>query len=152
MSADDKTTGGAPAGEGSSASSSGPIDPLEERILRRIPFEVIILSAVLGLPAALLFDPLTGVFFFAGGLLSAVSFLWLKSALFRVLSRGKARAVRSGVALYAVRFVLIFGVFFLIILTFPGKILAFAAGFSTVIPVFLGETVLALARWKSERP
>jgi len=47
---------------------------------------------------------------------------------------------------------LIFGFFLLIIFTFPGKILAFAAGFSTVIPVFLGETVLALARWKSERP
>jgi len=124
------------------------IDPIEEKILRRIPREVIVTAAALGLLAALVFGPLTGVFFLAGGALAALGFVWLKISLARVLSREKARAIRSGMLLYAIRFVLILGVFFFIILVYPKKLLAFAAGFSTVIPVFLGETVLALARMK----
>jgi hypothetical protein len=44
---------------------------------------------------------------------------------------------------------LICGVFFIIILLFPRKILAFGAGFSTVIPVFLAEAVGALLRMKT---
>jgi len=125
-----------------------PIDPNEEKILRRIPFEVIGAAAVLGLAAAVLFDPLTGLFFFAGGALATLGFIWLKSSLARVLEKDKARALRSGILLYFGRFVLILGVFFIIILVYPRKILAFAAGFSTVIPVFLVEIVVALARMK----
>jgi len=124
------------------------IDPIEEKILRRIPREVIVTAAALGLLAALVFNPLTGVFFLAGGALAALGFVWLKISLTQVLSREKARAIRSGILLYVIRFVLILGVFFFIILVYPKKLLAFAAGFSTVIPVFLGETVLALARMK----
>ena len=129
-----------------------PIDPIEEKILRRIPIEVIGAAAVFGLAAALLFTPLTGLFFFAGGALAALGFLWLKSSLTRVLQKDKARALRAGILLYLGRFVLILGVFLTIILVYPRQILAFAAGFSTVIPVFLVETALALARmkqWKS---
>ena len=128
------------------------IDPIEEKILRRIPIEVIAASAVLGLAAALLFAPLTGLFFFAGGALAALGFLWLKSSLTRVLQKDKARALRAGILLYLGRFVLILGVFLTIILVYPRQILAFAAGFSTVIPVFLVEIALALAhmkQWKS---
>ena len=125
-----------------------PIDPNEEKILRRIPLEVIGASAILGLAAALLFDPLTGVFFFAGGVLATLGFIWLKSSLARVLEKDKGRALRSGILLYLGRFVLSLGVFFIIILVYPRMILAFAAGFSTVIPVFLVEIVAALARMK----
>ena len=95
---------------------------------------------------------LTGVVFLAGGLVSTLSFVWLKSALSRVLARDKAKAVRAGMLLYAVRFLLILGAFFLIILLYPKKLIAFVAGFSTVIPVFLGEAALALARLKSAAP
>lgn len=128
-----------------------PVDPIEEKILRRIPLEVIGAAAVLGLAAGLLFDPLTGLFFFAGGALATLGFIWLKSSLTRVLEKDKARALRSGILLYLGRFVLILGVFFIIILVYPKKVLAFAAGFSTVIPVFLVEIVVALAgmkQWK----
>ena len=125
-----------------------PIDPIEEKILHRIPIEVIGASAVLGLAAGVLFDPLSGLFFFAGGALSTLGFIWLKSSLTRVLEKEKARALRSGILLYLARFVLILGVFFIIILVYPRKILAFAAGFSTVIPVFLVEIALALAHMK----
>ncbi|MGD0781351.1 MAG: ATP synthase subunit I [Candidatus Aminicenantales bacterium] len=138
------------------APADGPVaplaDPIEEKIIRRIPFEVAAAAGLLAIPAVLLFSPLTGVFFLAGGLVSAVSFIWLKSALARVLAGDKAKAVRTGIALYAVRFLLIFGVFFLIILLYPKKLIAFVAGFSTVIPVFLGEAALALARLKSAAP
>jgi hypothetical protein len=127
-------------------------DPVEEKILRRIPLEVAAAAALLSLFAVLLFDLLTGIVFLAGGLVSALSFVWLKSALARVLAREKAKAVRAGIFLYAVRFLLILGVFFLIILLYPKKLIAFVAGFSTVIPVFLGEAALALARLKSAAP
>jgi hypothetical protein len=123
-------------------------DPIEEKIIRRIPFEIIILAAAFGLGASLIFDLLTGLFFFAGGALAALSFLWLKQSLTRVLLREKAKAVRSGILLYVFRLILILGLFFIIIFAYPNKLLAFAAGFSTVIPVFLGETAVALARMK----
>jgi hypothetical protein len=123
-------------------------DPTEENIIRRIPFEIIILATILGIAAGLIFGLLTGFFFFAGGALAALSFLWLKQSLTRVLLREKAKAVRSGILLYVFRLILILGVFFIIIFAYPNKLLAFAAGFSTVIPVFLGETAVALARMK----
>jgi len=123
----------------------------EETFLRRIPFEIAIVSTLLAVPAILLFDPPTGLFFFAGGLFSALGFLWLKQSLTRLLSRGVQGGRRSGVLLYALRLVLICAVFFLIILVYPKKILAFVAGFSTVVPVSLAVAVrglLQLKKWK----
>ena len=126
-------------------------DALDERVLRRIPVEIVALAAVLALAAALVFDPVTGLFLFAGGVFSALGFAWLKRSLTRFLSRDKKGALRSGIVLYALRLVLICAVFFLIILLYPKKILAFAAGFSTVVPVSLIEGVrglLLLKTWK----
>jgi hypothetical protein len=123
----------------------------EEQFLRRIPWEIAVLAALLAVPAALLFDAAAGLFFFAGGLFSALGFLWLKQSLTRVLSKGVQGARRSGVLLYALRLVLICAVFFLIILLYPKRILAFVAGFSTVVPVALAEAVrglLQLKKWK----
>jgi hypothetical protein len=126
-------------------------DPLEERILRRIPVEIVILAAVLAVATAFVFDPLTGLFVFAGGALSALGFACLKRSLTRILSRERKGALRSGMALYALRLVLICAVFFLIILLYPKRIIAFVAGFSSVIPVALAEGVrglLLLRTWK----
>jgi hypothetical protein len=124
-------------------------EPQDERILRRIPGEILILSAVLALAVGFLFDPLTAVLFFAGGALAAAGFLWLKQSLTRFLLRDRAGALRSGILLYILRLALICAVFFIIILLFPGKILAFGAGFSTIILVFLAEGVGALLRMKT---
>jgi hypothetical protein len=124
---------------------------LEERILKRIPLEIVVLAAVLTLPTVIVFDPLTGLFFFAGGVFSALGFAWLKQSLTRFLSRDRKGALRSGIFLYALRIVLICAVFSLIILLYPKKILAFVAGFSTVVPVSLAEGVrglLLLKTWK----
>ena len=124
-------------------------DPEEERILRRIPREILALAAVMALPGVFLFGPPTALLFFAGGALAALGFLWLKQSLSRFLLRGKAGALRSAILLYALRLVLICGAFFIIILLFPRKILAFGAGFSTIVLVFLGEGVGALLRMKT---
>jgi len=125
-----------------------PADPVESAVLRRIPLEIIILSAFLAVPAALLFDLPTALLFLGGGVLSALSFIWMKSAVSKVLARDKGRALRSGLALYAVRFVLLLGVFLLIILTYPKRIFAFAAGFTMVVPVFAVEAARAFAQMK----
>jgi hypothetical protein len=125
---------------------------VEERALRRIPVEIAVAAAALALGAALVFDPLTGLLVFAGGAFSALGFAWLKQSLTRILTSGRKGALRSGVALYALRLVLICGVFFLIILLYPKKILAFGAGFSVVVLVSLVEGIralLLLRTWKA---
>jgi hypothetical protein len=123
----------------------------DDRLLRRIPLEIAVAGAVLGLAAAILFDPSTGLFVLAGGLFSALGFAWLKQSLTRFLAKGVRGARRSGVVLYGLRLLLICAVFFLIILVYPKKILAFVAGFSTVVPVTLAVAVrglLQLKKWK----
>ncbi len=124
----------------------------EETALRRIPLEIIAFTAVVASVLALIIDPATGLFFLAGGALAALSFLWMKSTLSKILNRKKAEAIRSGLLFYALRFVLILGIFLLIILAYPNRILAFAAGFSMVIPAFIIEAVKAFAlmkQWKA---
>ena len=124
-----------------------PPDPLEERVLRRIPFEVRRLPP--SWPCRGLFGPLTGLFFL-GGRPFRPGLPLAEKSLTRFLAREKKGALRSGIILYALRLVLILGVFLIIILLFPKKILAFGAGFSTVILVFLGEgfVVFVPGKWK----
>lgn len=125
------------------------IDTQDERILRRIPAETVSLAAVLALAAGLIFGPLEGLLFFLGGGLAALGFLWLKASLTRFLLKDKPGAMRSAILLYALRLGLICAVFLGIILLFPRKILAFGAGFSTIVLVFLVEGVKALLRMKT---
>jgi hypothetical protein len=120
----------------------------EERILKRIPLEIILLSIILGIGAWIVFDGVSALLFFAGGILAAINFIWMKQAISRFLYTGKKRAMRSGIAIYGLRLLLILGIFFIIILFFSEKILALAAGFSTLIAVFLGEAVLGLFKLK----
>ena len=136
-----------PRRKASSGRPSGPTD-IEEKIMRRIPREIVAVAAVLGVLGAAVFDALTGLFVLAGGALAALGFVWLKRSLERVLLRGKPQALRAGILLYAARLGLIIALFFLIILFYPRKLLAFAVGFSTMIPVFLGEVAIALDRMK----
>ncbi|HDZ25924.1 hypothetical protein LCGC14_1063900 [marine sediment metagenome] len=158
----------------------------EEKILKRIPFEIIILSFVIGLASLLLLTPLTALFIFTGGAFSALSFIWLKQSVSRLflLKSGetgdilkkmekkgdrhlkeeepvpifqsaffdKKKALRSALALYGIRLVLILAIFFIIIFFFSKNIIAFVAGFSTMVPVFLVEAIAGLSRmkqWKS---
>jgi membrane-associated HD superfamily phosphohydrolase len=120
----------------------------EERVLRRIPLEVPIIAFVLAIIALLFFTPLTGIFILAGGIFSALSFIWLKKALLRFLSQDRRRAVRSGLALYLLRLVLLLAVFSIIILVFPRMILAFVAGFSSLVLAILVEAAIAVSQMK----
>jgi positive regulator of sigma E activity len=176
----------------------------EERILRRIPVEIVILSFVLAIASIFFFNPLTGLFVFAGGAFSALSFIWLRQTVsrFLLLKNGhspsknekkggrrlklknghspskikkgdknlkekvpapffkgqpqlfpdKKKVLRSALTLYVFRLVLILAIFFIIIFFFSNKVIAFVAGFTTIVPVFLAESVVALTRvkkWKS---
>lgn len=126
-----------------------PDDILREKFLRRIPRGILLSAALLGLVTAFLFDLLTALVFLFGGVLSASSFIWLKKSLRRFLGRDRTKALRSGFLLYLSRLILICAAFFFIIVLFPRKILAFAAGFSLLVPVFLIEGAGALFRMKT---
>ncbi len=120
----------------------------DEQILRRIPWEILALASILALGALIVFDAGTGLFVFLGGGVSSLGFIALRRSVTNFLQAGKRRAVRSALFLYGLRLLLIIGLFFIIIFFFSGRIYAFIAGFSTVIPVFLIEAAAALARLK----
>lgn len=120
----------------------------EDRVLRRIPLEVLIISLTMAIISLLFFTPLTGVFMLAGGIISALSFIWLQRALLRFLSQDRRRAVRSGLAFYLFRLALILAVFSIIILLFPRMILAFVAGFSSLVVAILVEASIAVSQMK----
>jgi len=120
----------------------------EEKILRRIPLEVSIIATLLALLGLLVFSPMTGLFILAGGLFSAAGFVWLKTALTRFLGPDRRKAVRSGLVFYLLRLFLLLAVFSIIILLFPRMILAFVAGFSSLILAFLIEAALAVSQMK----
>lgn len=124
----------------------------EEKILRRIPLEIVALSCLLALIAFPLFDALTALLVIAGGALATLSFLWLRQTISKLLIPDKKKALRLALPFYLLRIVLILGIFFIIIFFFSKKILAFVVGFSTLVPVFLAEAVIALSKmrqWKS---
>ncbi len=84
-------------------------------------------------------------------MVSAAGFWWMKRGLGRILERKKRKAMAVGMGFFGVRLGLILLIFFIIIWAYSKGLLAFAAGFSAVIPVFLGEAVGALSqagRWK----
>jgi len=138
-----------PSSPSAGATGVSPARSFEEAAVRRIPGEIIVLSAVVAAAIGLIFSLSSAIFFFAGGLLSTLSFLWIKRTLAGILNRKKAAAIRSGLIYYALRFVLIFGVFLLIILAYPDRILAFAAGFSMAVPAFVIESAKAFALMKT---
>jgi hypothetical protein len=125
-----------------------PQNPTEERVLRRIPLEIAAIALVLAAGSLLIFAPLTGLFILAGGLFSALSFIWLQRSIGRLLSPDRRRAVRSGLAFYLLRLILLLAVFSFIILLFPRMILAFVAGFSSLVLAVLAESGIAVSQMK----
>lgn len=126
--------------------------PLDEKILRRIPAEIILLTFMMALGVWILFDVITAAFVLLGGILAAVGFIWLRQSVTKFLFSGKKNALRTGILIYSLRLMLIIAIFFIIILFFSKKIFALVAGFSTIILVFLVEAIIALSslkQWKS---
>jgi len=124
-------------------------DPLAEKILMRIPWEVFGLSFILAVAASFIFDIATGLFVLAGGALSTVNFIWLNQTLSKVLLREKKKALKTSGIVFALRLVLILAIFFIIIFFFSKKIIAFAAGFSSIIVVLLFEAITVMSRLKT---
>jgi hypothetical protein len=134
----------------------------DEKILRRIPLEIVALSCLLALIAFPLFDALTALLIIAGGALATLSFLWLRQTVSKLLIVKKGdspskeegqspffkKVLRTALPFYVLRIVLILGIFFIIIFFFSNKIIAFMVGFSTLVPVFLIEAVIALSKMK----
>ena len=121
---------------------------VEEKVLRRIPWEIFIVSLLFALACLVIFDILSAVLVLGGGAFSAVSFIWLKKSITSFLMREKKKALSSAILLYSLRILLILAIFFIIILFFSRRIIAFAAGFSVILPVFLVEAVVALSKMK----
>jgi hypothetical protein len=124
----------------------------EERVLRRIPWEILALSFLTALVCLILFEPFTALFVLSGGVLASLSFIWLKTSLSKFLVPEKKKALKSGLALYSLRLLLLLSLFFIIIIFFSEKIIAFAAGFSTIILVLMVEAfigLIELKKWKS---
>ena len=148
----------------------------DERILRRIPLEIVALSCLLALIAFPLFDALTALLIISGGAFSTLSFLWLRQTVSKLLivKKGDIRSsvkkgdspneemgqspffqspffkkvLRTALPFYVLRIVLILGIFFIIIFFFSNKIIAFVVGFSALVPVFLIEAAIALSKMK----
>ena len=124
----------------------------EEKILRRIPREIFLLTFLTACVLLIFFDELTSFFIFVGGALSSLSFLWIKASITRFLIPDRKRAVRAVIIFYGTRLLLILAIFFIIIIFFSRRIVAFVAGFSMIVPVLLVESILGLAnikKWKS---
>jgi len=124
-------------------------DPLEEKILKRIPREVFGLSFFLAIAVSIIFGIWTGFFVLAGGVLSAVNFIWLHQTLTKALLREKRKALRASALVFGLRLVLILAIFFIIIFFFSRKIIAFAAGFSSIVVILLLEAAIAISRLKT---
>jgi hypothetical protein len=120
----------------------------EERLLRRIPLEVTAIALVLAAISLFIFRPLTSLFVLAGGVFAALSFSGLKKALLRFIGPDRRRAVRAGLVLYLLRLLLLLAVFLIIILVLPRMILAFVAGFSSLVLAILIEAATALSQMK----
>jgi hypothetical protein len=120
----------------------------EDRVLRRLPLEILAFSVVIAAGSLIFFKSLTGLFILAGGLFSAASFIWLRQTVTRFVGPDRRTAVRKGIVFYILRLFLIIAVFLIIILLSPRMILAFAAGFSSLVPAILAEAVMAISQMK----
>ena len=124
------------------------VDNTEEKILRRVPLETLICTIVSAIAGFIFFDYLIALLVLAGGLFSLLNFYWLKRTISKAITPDKKKSLRSAIPLYIVRILLILAIFFIIIIFFSTKILAFVAGFSMIIPVFLIEAFRELAKLK----
>jgi len=121
---------------------------INKKILKRIPGEIAILAFIFAVPTFFLFDTVSALLVFGGGLLAAAEFILLKKSITKILLDRKKQAFPTIVFFYSLRLLLIIAVFFIIILFFSQKIIAFAAGFSTLIFIFLVEAIMALSKFK----
>ena len=123
-------------------------DSIDEKILKRIPKEIVFTAFFFALGAAILFGILAAFFVMLGGIVAAFGFIGTKQSVTKFLTLKKKETFRAAILIYLLRLLLIIIIFFIIILFFSKLILAFIAGFSATILVFLVEAVAALTKLK----
>lgn len=124
----------------------------EEKTFSLVPKETVVLAAILSITVHILDGFISGLFFFGGGVTSALGFAWLRKSISALLSTQKSGILKKGLAIYLLRFLLICSIFLIIILISPGRLLAFSAGFSVIILVILFEaikTIRQMKKWKN---
>lgn len=123
--------------------------PIEEKVLWRIPLEIILVTTVLAIPAYFLFDLTYAGLFWAGGFTGALSFWGLKISLTRLLSNLGRQVILRSLLFYLFRLLLIVLIFFIIILLYRKKVIVFAIGFSMLVIVIMVEAIIGLLGGKT---
>jgi len=107
------------------------------------------LASILGL---IFFDLISAALLVAGALVAAAGFISLRSFVNRYVFREKTVFRKRALILYSLRLLLICLVFLAIIFIFRGKVIAFVAGFSSLVVAVLIEAIRNLVnirQWKA---
>ncbi|HRD02855.1 MAG TPA: hypothetical protein PLP57_09500 [Candidatus Saccharicenans sp.] len=125
---------------------------LFEKSLKRVPVETALIGFLVSLVILIFFDPASAALAAAGAGLAAVGFISLKFFVDRYISREKTVFRKKALGLFCLRLLLICLVFLAIIFIFRGKVIAFVAGFSSLVVAVLIEAIRNLVnikQWKA---
>jgi hypothetical protein len=125
---------------------------LFEKSLKRIPVETIALGCLASILGLIFFDLISAALVVAGALVAAAGFISLRSFVNRYVFREKTVFRKRALILYSLRLLLICLVFLAIIFIFRGKVIAFVAGFSSLVVAVLIEAIRNLVnirQWKA---
>lgn len=125
---------------------ASPFNNLEEKILRRLPYEILSLAILIAMAILIFFDSLSALLCLAGGLISCLSFLWLKKIIFFYLKPEKRKRLRRLILFQLLRFGLIGLIFLIIIYFFSSRGLAFLVGFSALLLAIAGEMIFSFRK------
>ena len=125
---------------------------LFEKSLKRIPVETIALGCLASILGLIFFDLISAALLVAGALVAAAGFISLRSFVDRYIFREKTVFRKRALILYSLRLLLICLVFLAIIFIFRGKVIAFVAGFSSLVVAVLIEAIrnlMNIRQWKA---
>lgn len=123
-----------------------------EKSLKRVPVETLAIGCLASLLVLLFLDPVSAVLVAGGAILAAVGFISLKSFVNRYLGGKRTVLVKRALVLFSLRLLLICLIFLAIIFIFRGKVIAFVAGFSSMVVAVLIEAIRNLVnikQWKA---
>ncbi|MBP6908799.1 MAG: hypothetical protein KBC18_00035 [Candidatus Saccharicenans sp.] len=123
-----------------------------EKSLKRVPVETLAIGCLASILVLLFFDPVSAVLVAGGAILAAVGFISLKSFVNRYLGGKRTVLVKRALVLFSLRLLLICLIFLAIIFIFRGKVIAFVAGFSSMVVAVLIEAIRNLVnikQWKA---
>lgn len=123
---------------------------LENKILKRLPWEILILAFLMALIIGLIFDFLSALLCLAGGVVSCLSFLWIKKSVSLYLTSRPGRRLGRLIGFQLLRLGLIALIFLTIIYFFSSRALAFIAGLAALLLAIAAEMIFSLRKrgWK----